>query len=542
MSALALQTYNPAHDEASPLDRELMLARLAANSFDLLVIGGGINGAAVARDAALRGLQVAVVDRGDFAGATSSRSSKLIHGGLRYLPQGQLRMVYGALRERERLRHVTAPHLVHPIQLLMPFFRGLRPGRLAIAAGLMLYDVMAVTTKPERHHLLSASRVHQIEPGLRMDHLKGGATYWDGSGDDARITLENILDAAYHGAAVVNYAAVEGLDRSSSVPAVAIRDLETRTPIELRARCIVNAAGPWVDDIRRMDDSDCTPSIRLTKGVHVVIKSDRLPVRNALVLSDNGGRIIFVMPHEQFVLVGTTDTDFNGDRELVAADRGDIDYLIGILRDALPEFGITAADAVSSFAGLRALPRLTAHARPSSVPREEVIIESPSGLITVAGGKLTTHRRIAEQVVNLVCQRLGLPIQKSPTLTLPLPGARVRTQDAAENEPAVPAEIRRSLNERYGTRASQVIALAVDKADLIKPLVDGGSTIRAEVIFATRYEMARSVSDFIVRRTAMNWRAPLDLAGATPTVARLMARELGWTPEREMSEVRRLER
>jgi glycerol-3-phosphate dehydrogenase len=518
-----------------------MFARLAADTFDVLVVGGGINGAAIARDAAMRGLRVALVDKGDFAGATSSRSSKLIHGGLRYLPQGHLRMVYGALRERQRLRHVTAPHLVRPIHFLMPFFRGRRPGRLAIAAGLMLYDVMAATARPERHHLLSASRVRDLEPGLRMDDLKGGATYWDGSADDARITLENILDAAYYGAAVVNYAAVEGFDGSRSGTAAGIRDLETRTLIELRARRIVNAAGPWVDDIRKMDDPDCGPSIRLTKGVHIIVKSGRLPVRNALVLTDNGGRIIFVMPHGQFVLVGTTDTDYNGDREVVAGDRGDIDYLTGILRDALPEFGVTAADAVSSFAGLRALPRLTARARPSSVPREEVIIESPSGLITVAGGKLTTHRRIAEQVVNLVCERLGLRIHASPTLTVPLPGARTRRQAAAASQAAVPAEIRLLLGERYGTRAAQVIALAADNADLLRPVVDGGSTIRAEVIFAVRYEMARSVSDFLIRRTAMNWRAPLEVAASTPTVARLMARELSWTPEREISEARRFE-
>lgn len=539
MSALAVLTNNPAHGEALALDRAQMLARLGTEIFDVLIIGGGINGAAIARDGAMRGLRVALVDKGDFAGATSSRSSKLIHGGLRYLPQGHLKMVYGALRERERLRHVTAPHLVRPIQFLMPFFSHRRPGRIAITAGLMLYDVMALTPRAERHHLLSASRVHQIEPGLRTDNLKGGATYWDGSGDDARITLENILDAAYQGAVVVNYAAVEAFDHSPSTTAVAVREVETGTPLELRARRIVNAAGPWVDDIRRMDDPACGASIRLTKGVHVVISSDRLPVRNALVLTDQGGRIIFVMPHGQFVLVGTTDTDFNGDRDLVAADQDDVDYLIGILRDALPQFAVTAADVLSSFAGLRALPRVTAGARPSSVPREEVIVESASGLLTVAGGKLTTHRRIAEQVVNRVCERLGVPIRKSPTLTLPLPGSRAREENPSAEQSAAPPEICRLLEERYGTRAPQVIALTADNPDLIKPLADGVSTIGAEVIFAARNEMARTVSDFLLRRTAMNWRAPLDLARSASTVARLMARELGWAPERELSELRR---
>jgi glycerol-3-phosphate dehydrogenase len=537
MSALVQQSGKSANGETSPLDRAQMLARLAADNFDVLVIGGGINGAAIARDAAMRHLRVALVDKGDFANATSSRSSKLIHGGLRYLPQGHLKLVYGALRERERLHRVTAPHLVHSIHFLMPFFRGRRPGRLAIAAGLTLYDIMALTPKAERHHLLSTARVHELEPGLRPDQMTGGVTYCDGTGDDARITLENVLDAAYHGAAVVNYAAVEDFERSRSSTAVAIRDLETSALIDVHARCIVNAAGPWVDDLRRVDDRACVPSVRLTKGVHLVFTLDRLPVRNALVLTDKGGRIIFVMPHGRFVLVGTTDTDFNGDPDLVAADEDDIDYLVAVVRDALPQVAVTEVDVVASFAGLRALPRAGSGGSPSSVPREEVIIESPSGLITVAGGKLTTHRRIAEQVVNLVCERFGLPIHKSPTLTTPLPGARPPKKDASANERALPAETRLLLNHRYGTRAAEVAALGNENADLMNPLVGGASTIGAEVIFATRYEMARSVSDFLVRRTSMTWRAPLDVRASAPVVARLMARELKWAPNREVSEI-----
>ena len=516
-----------------------MITRLSAETFDVVVIGGGINGAAIARDAAMRSLRVALVDKGDFAGATSSRSSKLIHGGLRYLPQGQLKMVYSALRERERLRRVTAPHLAHSIQFLMPFFRGGWPGRLAILAGLTLYDIMALTPKAERHHRLSASRVQEIEPGLRLDNMTGGVTYYDGWGDDARITLENVLDAAYHGAAVVNYAAVEDFEHSGSLlSAVAVRDLETGTPVNVRVRRIVNAAGPWVDDIRTIDDAGCAARIRLTKGVHLVIEFDRMPVRNALVLNDREGRIIFVMPHGRYVLIGTTDTDFNGDRDMVTADSDDIEYLLAVVGNALPEFALTAADVVSSFAGLRVLPRVATHARPSSVPREEIIVESPSGLISVAGGKLTTHRRIAEQVVDLICERLGLAIQKSPTLTVPLPGARAAIEaDSASTK--LPSETRRLLNERYGTRAAIVAAIAAESTDLINPLIDGASTIGAEVIFATRYEMARSLGDFLVRRTSMTWQAPLDALASAPIVARLMARELRWEPARERSEVNR---
>jgi glycerol-3-phosphate dehydrogenase len=539
VSSLKLRTGDPNCGLISALDRAKMIARLSAETFDVVIIGGGINGAAIARDAAMRNLRVALVDKGDFAGATSSRSSKLIHGGLRYLPQGQLKMVYDALRERERLRRVTAPHLVRSIQFLMPFFRGRRPGRLAILAGLTLYDVMALTPHTERHHRLSVSGVQEIEPSLRLDNLTGGVTYYDGSGDDARITLENVLDAAYHGAAVVNYAVAEDFERSgSSLNAVAVRDLETGVLAAVRVRRVVNAAGPWVDDLRRVDDPACTAGIRLTKGVHLVIEFDRLPVRNALVLTDHGGRIIFVIPHGRYVLVGTTDTDFNGDRETVAADKDDVEYLLAVVCDALPEFALTATDVVASFAGLRALPRIATDARPSSVPREEVILESPSGLITVAGGKLTTHRRIAEHVVDLICARLGLPTGKSPTLNVPLPGAC----SVIEDDPVsitLPLETCRFLNKRYGTRAPMVAAVAAENTDLIKPLNDGASTIGAEVIFAARYEMARSVGDFLVRRTSMTWQAPLEAFASAPIVARLMARELRWGPEREISEVNR---
>jgi glycerol-3-phosphate dehydrogenase len=223
---------------------------------------------------------------------------------------------------------------------------------------------------------------------------------------------------------------------------------------------------------------------------------------------------------------------------MVTADRGDIEYLLAVVGDALPEFALSAADVVASFAGLRALPCGATYARPSSVPREEVILESPSGLITVAGGKLTTHRRIAEHVVDLICQRLGLPTRRSPTLTVPLPGARLVIEDDSVST-KLPSETRCLLNERYGTRAAIVAAVAAENSDLVNPLIDGASTIRAEVIFATRYEMARSASDFLVRRTSMTWKAPVEAAASAPVVARLMARELGWGPEREISEVNR---
>jgi glycerol-3-phosphate dehydrogenase len=522
-----------------PLDRAAMVARLGAETFDLAVIGGGINGAAIARDAALRGLRVALVDKGDFAGATSSRSSKLIHGGLRYLPQGHIRMVYQALRERERLRHLTAPHLVHPIRFLMPFYRGQRPGRLALVAGLTLYDWMAWTPRAERRDLMTAAHLRAIEPGLRAEGMGGGASYTDAWGDDARLTLENLLDAAYHGAAVVNYAAVEGFGRSgSTLSGIALRDQERDTSIELRARLIVNAAGPWVDELRLMDDPGTTPSVRLTKGVHLVIDSERLPVRNALVLTDHGGRIVFVMPRGRYVLIGTTDTDFAGDRDRPAVATEDIEYLLAVVADALPDFALNANDVIASFAGLRALPHPGGGRRPSSVPREEVILESAAGLITVAGGKLTTHRAIAEQVIDRVAARLGIHTRSCVTPITPLPGARPCAEGQAKLE-SLPTLVCDLLRNRYGTRAGIVAQIVGENAALARPLSSDASAIGAEVIFVVRYELAQSVADFLVRRTAMTWRAPHAAIAAAPAVARLMATELGWSPAREADELDR---
>jgi glycerol-3-phosphate dehydrogenase len=529
------------------LDRDEHLRRLREESFDIAVIGGGINGAAIARDAAMRGFRVALVERGDFAGATSSSSSKLIHGGLRYIPQGQLRLVRAALRERERLRHFTAPHLVRPIRFLLPFYRGSKPGRFAISAGLVLYDLLARTPPTERHHRLAAARVSDFEPKLKTDGLTGGAVYFDAWGDDARLTLENALDAAYHGAAILNYAAVEGFSKEGTRLAAAhVRDLDGTT-FELRARRFINASGPWSDDIRLMDDPNSSPSIRLTKGVHLVVSAKLLPLRNALVLDDGAGRIIFVMPHTGYVLIGTTDTDFSGDRGAVRADGQDIAYLLGVVGEVMPEFPLTAADIAYSFAGLRSLTADGRRLRPSAVSREDVINESPSGLHTIAGGKLTTHREMAEKMVDRLSAILGRRIRSSTSET-PLPGARPLPSEAREAEAfrraiaELPLDVRPILLDRYGTRAGQVARLAHRRAELAARLAPGAPAIGAEVVFAVRAEMARSVEDFLVRRTSMIWRAPHSAAASAPAAARIMAAELGWDRKRECAEVERFMR
>jgi glycerol-3-phosphate dehydrogenase len=541
----------------STLNRETSLARFRDEEFDLAVIGGGINGAAAARDAAMRGLKVALVERGDFASATSSRSSKLIHGGFRYLPQGQFRLVYTALRERERLRRVTAPHLVRPIKFLFPVYRGRGFNRFTMSFGLTLYDLFARTPWAEWHSSLNSAEVRETEPALSREGLRGGATYFDAWTDDARITFENVLDADLHGAAVANYASVEGFVRTSeksveplkgstpptvSIRAVRVRDLFSGHELQLRAKKFLNAAGPWVDEIRRMDDPAARPSVRLTKGVHLVFARTMLPVRESLVLGDENGRIVFVMPHDRYVLVGTTDTDFSGDPANVTTDRGDIEYLLGVMAESLPGIKLTVADVASSFAGLRAL--VTAGERseaPSKVPREEVILESRTGLITVAGGKLTTHREIAQKLVDRVMKELGKPTGVCPTLATPLPGARPLGKEKAAGDAASIRSIGHDAAEilaaRYGTRAAIVARIAAERPELAAPLSRGCPALGAEVVHAVRNEMAHSLHDFLVRRTSLTWRYPVEADGAAPAVAKIMAAELGWDSSREEQEL-----
>ncbi|HVA83895.1 MAG TPA: glycerol-3-phosphate dehydrogenase/oxidase [Candidatus Binataceae bacterium] len=524
------------------LIRDEQIARLSRQNFDLAVIGGGINGAAIARDAAMRGLGVALIERGDFAGATSSRSSKLIHGGLRYLPQGELRLVRTALAERERLRRLTAPHLVKPLRFLFPLYRGRGPSRIALGAGLWLYDLFARTPRAERHRRVSRAETLAAEPMLNPEALAGGAFYNDAGGDDARLTIENALDAACHGGAIANYVEFERFSHAEGRIATAeVRDRLGGARFELRARLFVNAAGPWIDDVRRLDDPGVAPSVRLTKGVHLMIGRERLPVREALVLGDAHGRIVFVIPHGEEVLVGTTDTDFDGDRERVAAGPEDLDYLLGVVLQSLPGAALTAADVTASFAGLRAL-AVGGRSAPSSVSREEVIVESRSGLISIAGGKLTTHREIAERIVDRAASILGRGAGRSPTLDTPLPGARpVELEDsggAARTLAALPTDLREAMTARYGTRAIVAANLARQSPALAQALVAGCPVAAAEVLYAMRYEMAVSLADFIRRRTALSWRHPRCAGAAAEAAARLMARELGWDRAREQAELK----
>ncbi len=518
------------------LSRDEQIRRLRRDTFDVAVIGGGINGAAVARDAAMRGLRVALIDRGDFAGQTSSRSSKLIHGGLRYLPQGQLRLVYEALRERERLSDLTAPHLVRPIDFLFPVYAGRTVSRIALWAGLFIYDLLARTPADRRYKVLDAQAVLAMEPGLERAGLRGGALYYDAHGDDSRLTLENVVDAVIHGAAAANYVALEGFDKDGGrLRAAQVRDVPGGEQFPIRAGIFVNATGPWIDDVRRMDDPAAPAAIRLTKGVHLVIEARRLPLRHSLVVSDGQGRIVFLIRERDSILLGTTDTDYSGERGHVRVAAQDVDYLLEVVAQSLPGAALRHQDVISSFAGLRTLVDGNGSKAPSRVPREELIVRSGTGMISIAGGKLTTHRRIAQRVVDMICAQLGKPVGESPTLTMPLPGARPPSRVATEAalSPAAQAE----LESRYGTRIGLLAALVEHEPKLAEPLCAGCPVLAAEAVYAVRFEMALTLADFMVRRTAMARHYPAHAEAAAASAAHLMGCELGWSPAREAAEV-----
>ncbi|HKD65202.1 MAG TPA: glycerol-3-phosphate dehydrogenase/oxidase [Candidatus Binataceae bacterium] len=519
------------------LSRNEQLLRLRRETFDVAVIGGGVNGAAVARDAAMRGLSVALIDRGDFAGQTSSRSTKLIHGGLRYLPQGQLRLVYEALHERERLCHLTAPHLVHPIDFLFPVYAGRTVSRLTLWAGLFVYDLLARMPASQRYKALAVNQVIALEPDLSRNGLRGGALYYDAHGDDSRLTLENVLDAVFHGAATANYVALEGFDRQGArLRAAQVRDVAGGERFEISARTFINAAGPWIDDVRRMDDPAARAAIRLTKGVHLMIAARRLPLQHSLVLSDGSGRIIFLIRDGESILLGTTDTDYSGERTQVLPLAADVDYLLGVVAQTIPGAGLRRQDIIASFAGLRALVDTNGAKAPSAVPREELIVRSGSGMLSIAGGKLTTHRRIAQRVVDMICRELGRPAGDSPTLTTPLPGARRpdRINGAAD---AVAIASRHELAARYGTRKDLIGALIQLDSSIAEPLSEGCPVLAAEAVYAARFEMAQTLEDFMVRRTAMARHYPEQAAAGAPRAAHLLGSELGWSAEREAAEV-----
>ena len=477
-------------EPAARLDRSRATEQLAGRRFDLLVIGGGIIGAGIAAHASRLGLAVALVDAGDFGGATSSASSKLIHGGLRYLRLGDIRLVREAHHERRVLTKIVAPHLVQRTPFLLPLYAG-GPYRPAfVQSGIVLYSLLA---RSRVNWLVAPAEARQMVPSLRLDGLRSCALYADATTNDARLCLENVRAAADAGACVLNGAEVVAL-RSSRGRVVGAEVRIDGEEIAVDARAVVNAAGPWVDHVRRLEDPRLGTSVRLSKGAHVLVEHDG-GWAAALTIAQDDVRVTFAVPWYDMLLLGTTDTEHEGDPDDVAVAATDVDQILAEASVALSSDVVARNSVRATYAGLRVLP--AGEGESVSARRETVFTHSPGGMLNVAGGKLTTYRRIALQTLARLRSDLDLHgIDRRPW---PLPGATGLDRVAlpVELEP----DVRAHLLHLYGSSAPELLAPAVDDPSLLERLDPGGPDIVAQARYAVTHEWARNAEDVLNRRT-----------------------------------------
>lgn len=533
--------------------REQRWARLGEEPFDVLVIGGGITGAGAVRDAARRGLRVALVEAEDYAFGTSSRSSKLVHGGLRYLEHGEFSLVFEAVSERRVLQNI-APHLVNPLGFLFPIYASSKRGVNTIRVGLWLYDGLSLFRSPKLHRTLSRKQVKLEEPELNMEQLKGCPLYYDCATDDARLTLETVLDAAACGAVPVTYAKVEGLvrDGKGRVAGAQVRDMLSDRVTTVRATAVINATGPWTDKTRSLGQGG-KPLLRPTKGVHMVVDARRLHLNHAVVLRHpDDARVMFGIPWGDRTYVGTTDTYFDGDPAEVYASSEDVDYLLAASNAFFPRVALTRDDVISTWAGLRPLISEDAE-NESAVSREHEIVVDSDGLITIAGGKLTTFRRMGAEVISRALELMAIlghvpeNVRDAHTGREPLPGAvgwpedddhsAVAQQALDAGQGAVDADQAAHLTDRYGTRGIDLARLMASQPALQERLVQGRPETLALVDWAIDKEMACTVRDVLIRRTQIYFRDHDQGLGAAERVADHMAERLGWSEERRTEEV-----
>jgi glycerol-3-phosphate dehydrogenase len=514
--------------------REAARRRLESEPFDLLVVGGGATGAAIARDAATRGLHVALCERGDFASQTSSQSSKLIHGGLRYLQHGDFRLVFESLAERRRLLE-TAPHLCRPREFLYPCYAGRFPSPMLLSLGVGLYDALALWQAPVRSRSLDTGEIHRLAPWLRSAGLLGAQQYVDCQTDDARLVLENVLDAMTAGAVALSYVEIQpDLRRSDSLHVVQALDHERGDRFEIRARLLLNATGPFCDSF-----SGGPRKLRPTLGVHLVVDGDRMPTRGRAVVvhSPRDGRLAFVLPAGRRTIIGTTETDWPGPpprpEDEIRAHRPDVEYLLEMANHAFPPANLQPSDVISTFAGLRPLLD-SGRANQAAATREYAIWSDARGWLHVAGGKLTTMRSMAEDAVNRAIEilrdrgRTG-GLRPCQTRTRPLPGAEKPRPSSPNN---LTPDIAAHLGETYGARADQVLALVAADASLGRRLDPDLPYLTAELLFAIRSDLACEVEDVLRRRVPLALFSKTNGLSVAEETANLLAIERGWSEQR----------
>ncbi len=530
----------PGH--AAPDLRAEALTLLAERAFDVVVIGGGITGAGVARDAAMRGLSVALVEASDFASGTSSRSSRLVHGGVRYLEHGQIGLVFEACRER-RILATIAPHLVRPLEFMWPVYEKARIKLWKLRAGLFLYDALALGRNLGRHRTLSTHVVTALEPELRHMGMVGGASYFDAATDDIRLTLATVLSARDAGAIVINHVSVHDLLMTSDgVCGARAVDLRTGIDVEIRARTVVNAAGPWSDAIRRMAEPQARRAVRGTKGVHVSVPRDRIRNNGALtLLSPIDGRVMFVLPAGAFSIIGTTDTEFDGRPERVRATTADITYLLRSANAFFPGAHLMASDVVSAWAGIRPLVAL-GDKDPDSASREHAIAWTVPGLLSVTGGKLTTYRAMAADVMDTIARRLRVGHGRAATHKESLPGGDIASLEdelALARATVGAPDIAEHLVHAYGTRWRAIWQLASVDRSLAERLIPELPYIAAELDWCVTHEMARTLGDLLIRRLHVAFETRDHALSIAPAVAERLAPVMFWNVEDELQSYRR---
>jgi glycerol-3-phosphate dehydrogenase len=563
------------------IERSQALAALSEDEFDVVVVGGGITGAGVALDAATRGYSVALLERADYASGTSSRSSKLVHGGLRYLQNFDLGLVREALLERQ-LMVALAPHLVRPLPLVVPAFEGAHPDRL-VGVGLNLYDVMSVdrdrlrsrrskrargsadrrsagksaaeqgapapwpeggeSWSPERHRVISGEEVLELLPALAGREPTSGYLFYDCQTDDVRLVLTVLGEAERFGAVCANRVDVTGLlEDAGHARGVQALDRESGERFEVHAANVVNATGVWADELRpqELHDEAELPRIRPSRGTHVTLDYDDLPLIGGAIVPAGSGRSIFALPWLGHTLVGTTDNDYEGPLDHIEPSAADVDYLLEAINDF---FGaqLGRANLTGAYAGVRPLISTGDPKKSVDISRKAELYETSSGMITITGGKLTTWRRMAKMTVDRIVER---DARDAPCRTHEIPLGQAISVEELPPVEGVPAESYPALAARYGYAAHEVLALAAERGELAQPIVPGLPDLLAEVALAARHEQARSIGDVLLRRTRLGLLAARSLSGEEPDhagpvsrVAGVLARELGWSTERTSSEI-----
>ena len=497
----------------STFNRNLIKKNLRNKEFDVVVIGGGITGAGIALDATQRGMKVALVEMQDFAQGTSSRSTKLVHGGLRYLKQAQIKVVAETGKERA-IVYENGPHVTTPEWMLLPMHKGGTFGKFTTNIGLTMYDRLAGVKRYERKKMLSKQATLNKEPLVKKDGLKGGGYYVEYRTDDARLTIEVMKRAAEKGAEVINHTKSTDFvyDAKNKVSGIKVKDMLTGEEYQINAKKVINAAGPWVDEVRKKDYTRNNKQLRLTKGVHVVIDQSKFPLRQAVYFdTEKDGRMIFAIPREGKAYVGTTDTFYNNEKTKPLTNQEDRDYLIDAINYMFPDVHVTDADIESTWAGVRPL-ILEDGKDPSEISRKDEIWEGKSGLLTIAGGKLTGYRHMALEIVDLLAKRLkqeyGLKFADSKTKNTPISGGDVDGSKNYENYVnrkvqegkalGLSTDVAYKLASKYGSNVDKLFAIAqlTNEKDLNMPL-----ELYVQLVYSVQNEMVYKPTDFLIRRT-----------------------------------------